>query len=80
MTLEQIRNAYEAKPFQHFIIHLADGREIPVPSRECIQAFPNGRTFAVWYNNAVHVMDLLLVTELEYRPSASRRRRPSQEG
>ncbi len=80
MTLEQLRNAYEVKPFQHFVIHIADGREIPVPSREFIQAFPNTRTFAVWYNNAIHLIDLLVVTKLEFKPAAPRRRRPAQEG
>jgi hypothetical protein len=78
MTLEQLRAAYEAKPFQHFVIHLADGREIPVPSREFIQAWPNGRTFAVYHNDAAHIIDLLLVTDLEFRPAVPRRRRSAQ--
>jgi len=79
MTLEQLRAAYEAKPFQPFIIHLADGRQIPVPSREFIQAFPNGRTLAVFHNDAAHVIDLLLVTDLETRTVAPRRRRSQGE-
>lgn len=30
MTIEQVRNFYNVQPFQPFIIHLADGRQIPV--------------------------------------------------
>ncbi len=78
MTIEQLRAAYEAQPFQHFIIHLADGREIPVPSQEFIHAAPNGRTFVVWRNDAAHIIDLLLVTDLEFKPAAPRRRRSAQ--
>jgi hypothetical protein len=33
MTTEQIRNAYNAVPFKPFVIHIADGREIPVMHR-----------------------------------------------
>jgi len=80
VTLEQIRSAYQAEPFQHFVIHLADGRQIPIPSREFILAPPNGRTFVVWRDKAFHVIDLLLVTDLEFQPSAPRRRRPSLDG
>jgi hypothetical protein len=79
MTLEQIRKAYQAVPFQPFVIHLADGREIPVPSPEFILAPPNGRTFVVYQDKAFNIVDLLLVTDLEFRIGASRRRRPQQE-
>jgi hypothetical protein len=30
MTIEQVRNLYNAQPFQPFVIHLADGRHVPV--------------------------------------------------
>ena len=36
MTIEQMRAAYQAQPFLPFVIHLADGREIPVVHREFI--------------------------------------------
>ena len=80
MTLEQFRAHYEAQPFHPFIIHLADGRQIPVPSREFVLVPPGGRSFAVYHDNAIHVMDLLLVTEFETRSDAPRRRRPHHEG
>lgn len=30
MTIEKLRDFYYAQPFRPFVIHLADGREIPV--------------------------------------------------
>jgi hypothetical protein len=79
MTIEQLRVAYEATPFHSFIIHLADGRQLPVMSREFISFAPSGRTFIVHQaDDAYSVVDLLLVTELEFKPTGqppSRRRR-----
>jgi hypothetical protein len=69
MTVEQLRAAYERQPFRPFIIHLANGREYSVPSREFMYVPPNSRTFAVYQpDEAIHLIDLLLVAELEFRP------------
>jgi hypothetical protein len=79
MTVEQIRAAYQARPFVPFVIHLADGREIPVTSPEFILAVPVSRSFVVYRDDgAYHGVDLLLVTDLEFKPTANgagRRRR-----
>lgn len=76
MTIEQVRNYYNAQPFQPFVIHLADGRQIPVPSREFMMPGPNGRTMAVYQaDSTVNVIDLLLVTDLELKPGANDARR-----
>jgi hypothetical protein len=79
MTIEQIRTAYEAQPFRPFVIHLADGRQIPVLSPEFMAAAPSGRTVIVYQqDDAFNVIDLLLVTDLEFKPKPNgmgRRRR-----
>ncbi len=79
MTIEKIRDFYSAQPFKPFIIHLADGREIPVLHREFILAVPSGRTLVVCQpDDTLNVIDLLLVTDLEIRPTENgvvRRRR-----
>ena len=36
MTIEQLRNVYNAQSFRPFVIHLANGREVPVHHREFI--------------------------------------------
>jgi hypothetical protein len=65
MTIEQVRQFYEATPFKPFVIHLADGREIPVVSREFILIAPKGRMLVVAEpNGKLHHIDLLLVTDL----------------
>jgi chemotaxis protein CheY-P-specific phosphatase CheC len=69
MTIERVRELYEAKPFQPFIIHLADGREIPVLHREFMANAPSGRTIVVFQpTDQMNIIDLLLVTDLEVRP------------
>jgi hypothetical protein len=72
MTIEQIRMAYAAEPFRPFVMHLADGREISVASREFIARAPDGRTIAVYQPDITfNTVDLLLVTDLEFRPAAN---------
>lgn len=72
MTIERLRNFYEAQPFQPFVIHLADGREIPVGSPEYMASAPSGRTVIVYQpDDRWNVVDLLLVTDLEVIPSGN---------
>jgi hypothetical protein len=80
MTVGQLRNAYSSQTFRPFVTHLADGREVPVSSREFIMAVPSGRTVVICQpDDTLNIIDLLLVTDLELRPSSngSRRRRRS---
>jgi hypothetical protein len=68
MTIEQVRQSYNAAPFKPFIIHPADGRQIPVKHREFTAFSPSGRTIIVYQPDDVfNVIDLLLVTDLEVR-------------
>jgi hypothetical protein len=79
MTLEAFREALNKQPFEPFTIHIADGRSIPVVSREFIMRDPQGRTVLVYQpDGRLSTIDLLLVTELEKNPNggmAKRRRR-----
>ncbi len=76
MTIAQIRNFYNAQPFQPFVIHLADGREISVRSREYMASAPSGRTVIVYQpDDTWNVIDLLLVTDLEAKPVGNGARR-----
>jgi hypothetical protein len=66
MTLEQIRNVFRAQPFQPFVIHLADGRGIPVRHPDFMLPAPSGRTIIVYQpDDSFNIIDLLLVTDLE---------------
>ena len=79
MTIEKIRKLYNAQPFRPFVIHLADGRAVPVHHREFIMAVPSGRTLIVVQpDDSMNIINLLLVTDLALAPNAngtSRRRR-----
>jgi hypothetical protein len=79
MTVEQLRKFYDAQPFRPFTIHLADGREVAVSHREFIMSSPSGRTVSVYQpDDTLNVIDLLLVTDLEIKPTtngAGKRRR-----
>jgi hypothetical protein len=72
MTIEQLRERYNAQPFQPFILHLADGREFPVLHREFIMTVPNGRTtFVLQPDETLNIIDLLLVTDIQIRPAGN---------
>jgi hypothetical protein len=72
MTIQQIRKLYEAVPFRPFNMHLSDGRTIPVHHPEMLAAAPSGRTVVVYEpDDSFHIVDLLLVTDLEVRSTTS---------
>jgi hypothetical protein len=79
MTVEQLRNAYNAQPFQPFAIHLADGRHISVASKEYIVAAPSGRTIVVFQpDDTMNVIDVLLITDLEFKSASTGGRKRSK--
>ena len=79
MTIERLREFFNAQPFKPFVMHLADGRSIPVMHRDLIASAPSGRTITVYQpDDSMNVIDLLLVTDLEIKPGpngSSKRRK-----
>jgi len=71
MTIQEIRKAYETRPFQSFEIHTADGRAIPVKSPEFLAFSPKQRCVYVGVDDGLEVVDLLLVTRLKIRSRGS---------
>lgn len=68
MTIERIREMLGLRPFQPFVMHLADGREIAVQHQEFAALSPTGRTIVVYQpDDSMNIIDLLLVTDLEVR-------------
>ena len=71
MTVEQLKAVYSARPFRPFLLHLADGRQIPVQHPDFIMTVPSGRTiFVVQPDDTSNIIDLLLVTDIEFKPVA----------
>lgn len=72
MTIEKLRSAYDAKPFQPFTLHLADGKELTVKHRDFMLSVPDGRTIVVAQaDGSMNIIDLLLVTDLDFEPRAN---------
>jgi hypothetical protein len=77
MTIEQFRHVCHATPFRPFVLHLADGREIPVKHRDFVAISPSGRTIMVYQpDDSFNIIDLLLVTDIEVKNG--RRRQPAR--
>jgi len=76
MTTDQLRNVWKAEPFKPFIIHLADGRNVPVRRPEFLSRSPSGRSIVVYQSDeSFNVIDLLLVTDLEISSNGHRKAR-----
>lgn len=80
MTIERLREAVSRRPFRPFWISLADGRRFLVRSPEFLWIPPRAeRTFGISGTGGdedYSILDLLLVTSLDYRrPARNGRRR-----
>ena len=66
MTIDQIRSAMKAVPFQPFNLRTADGRVLPVPRRDFISVTPSGRFVVVFKeDDSFSFVDSMLITSIE---------------
>jgi hypothetical protein len=79
MTIEQLRNAHRTLPFRPFTIRVADGRSFLIKHPDYLSHSPSGRTVIVYgEGDDFSILDLLLVSELEFHSNGKRSpRRPS---
>ncbi len=72
-TIEQVRNAMHAQPFQPFTVHLVDGRSYVVkhPNFISVSSQPRGRDLTVHDDHGPHSIDLGLVVEIHSQPAAA---------
>jgi len=76
VKISELRKLYDAEPFQPFVVHMANGRKIPVRHREFMALAPSGRTAYVYQtNDDSEVIDVALVTSLELRKNLSNGKR-----
>jgi hypothetical protein len=81
MTIEQVRNLLKAQPFQPFVIHLADGRQVSVYHQDFLMPSPSGRTVIVYQpDDSFNIIDTLLVTDLEVKANSTSRRKKRPQG
>jgi ABC-type taurine transport system ATPase subunit len=66
---------YDSAPFRAFVMHLADGRSIPVWHREFLLSAPSGKTLVVFQpDDLMNIVDINLVTDLEIKPEGVSKR------
>ena len=77
MTIEQLRQVMESRPFRPFTMRLADGSRVRVPHPEFLWFPPkHSRTVAVAVSDeALVLIDLLLVAAIDIGNGKPRRRR-----
>ena len=72
MTVQRIHETLHKKPFQPFLIHMADGNSVVAHHPDQVASIPIGRTMVVYQpNEAMSIIDLLLVSSLEFKPNPS---------
>ncbi len=72
-TIEQVRNAMHAQPFQPFTVHLVDGRSYLVkhPDFISVSSQPRGRDLPGHDDTRPHSIDHGLVVEIHPQPAAT---------
>ena len=63
-TRDQVRTAMRAQPFRPFAVRLADERTFRVDHPEFIAVSPNGREMAIYDNEGMSLIDMMLVAEV----------------
>jgi len=72
MTIQQLRAAHKATPFQTFTVQMADGRALPVPHPDFLSMSPTGRTVIIYgEDDEFSILDLLLMTEIRMQPTST---------
>ncbi len=67
MTGKTLQKAIRNQPFRPFVIHMADGRALPVTHPELIAYKTGTRTAIVVYDDSFEFIDLLLATGIQFR-------------
>lgn len=80
MKIDRLREMHQTRPFRRFVIHMADGRQIPVDHPELMAIAPSGRTaYVIHRDETTSWVDVMLITELEIKPVHGRPgRRPAK--
>ncbi len=68
MKADPLRRAVRARPFRPFLLHLADGREIPVGHPENATVTSDGRCVMVYIpGDGAEILDVPRVTAIDFR-------------
>jgi hypothetical protein len=72
MRIEEMRNLLKAQPFQPFVIHLPEGRTVPIARRDFALLSPNGRTLLAYEpDSSFNMIDVMLISSVQVGPPAA---------
>ena len=81
MKIEELRSLHQARPFQPFAIHTADGRILPIPHSEFLAYNQDGGMVgALCADRTFSILDLNLVTDLERLPANGKSKTRGKKG
>ncbi|MBA3882883.1 MAG: hypothetical protein H0X73_09250 [Chthoniobacterales bacterium] len=75
MTINELRQLYEAAPFHPFEIGLTNGRAVPVKHPEFMALSPTGRTVTVYESAASEMIDVRLIVSVRQSESGMPQRK-----
>ena len=69
MNREELRAAIRARPFQPFVIHLPEGRTVPVVHHDFALLSPEGRTLWAYQPDfSCDMIDVMLIASIHFQP------------
>ena len=72
MNAKSIREICDKRPFRPFIVHLSDGRNIPVEHPEMVLYPPSGQEVIIYQpDDSFDFIDVFQITSLKVRKKAS---------
>jgi hypothetical protein len=79
MTASELEKAVNAVPFRPFEMVTGDGQRFPVPTPDHFSMSPTKRLVTVWWDNDSHsILDVFLITHLNYLVRRSSRRKTTK--
>jgi hypothetical protein len=79
MDIADVREVLHRKPFEPFLIRLADGRSLPVSDRDCVALTP-GRVVVVAEDDSVSIIEPPMIVSLDSVPAKPKGRDGTNKG
>ena len=72
MRTETLQHTVRAQPFRPFVIHLPEGRTVPIVRRDFALLSPNGRTLLAYEpDDSFNMIDVMRISSVQVGPPAA---------
>lgn len=79
MKADELRNLLKKQPFQPFVIHLPEGRQVRVAHHDFALLTPDGRTLVAYETDtSLNIIDVLLISSIQMGPAPAGAPGPEQ--